>query len=273
MTERIAGISLFSILILLTLLTAARGSLYASRVAVLRALAELLESALLAVALVFLLVRPFLVQSFYIPSGSMHPTLWEGDSILVNKCAYRLHKPERGDILVFRAPREAAPDEKDFIKRLVGLPGDVVAVEAAYVTVGMKTYTGDDIRARVGEPSGLTLTGDAPPLRLTRDQIWLGTHCIGATDFARVVGQPGKRVYIHPGRVLINGQMQMECYVAEDTQYDMAARVVPPNSYFVMGDNRNNSDDSHIWGMLAADRVIGRADYVFWPVSHVKRLQ
>lgn len=273
MTERIAGISLLTVLLLLTILTAFRGVLAASRNAFCRALSELLESVVLAIVLVFLLLRPFVVQSFYIPSGSMHPTLWEGDHILVNKCAYRFHGPRHGDILVFRAPKEAAPDEKEFIKRLVGLPGDSVSVEAGYVTVGLTTYYRDDVRTCLGEPASMLLTGDAPPLRLMHDAIWLGNRRVTPIEFSRAVGKAGQRVYIRPGRVLLNGEMLMESYTAEDTQYGMARRTVPPGCCFVMGDNRNNSEDSHIWGMLPDNRIIGRADYVFWPVAHAKQLE
>src|SRR5205823_6429741 len=90
--------------------------------------AEFLESALIAIVLVFLVIRPFVVQAFYIPSGSMQPTLMVGDRILVNKFIYRIVKPNRGDVVVFVAPHLASTDEKDFIKRIVGLPGDTVQV-------------------------------------------------------------------------------------------------------------------------------------------------
>ena len=278
MTEQLAGISLFAILVVLAILTAMRSVLHASRIAVLRSVAELLESVLLAVVIVFLLVRPFLVQSYFIPSGSMHPTLWEGDHILVNKAVYRFHRPERGDIIVFHAPREVSPDEKEFIKRLIGLPGDLVSIKAAYVTVGATIYTPDNIRACLGQTTGLTTLGsaDPPPLRLTSDDIWLGNRCISQNEFAQIVHKPGQPVFIHPGRVIVNGQMLMESFVVDDVAYDwpspVGVRLVPNNAYFVLGDNRNDSEDSHLWGMLPAERVIGRADCIFWPFPHARRL-
>ena len=275
LTERIAGVSLSSILAVLALMTALRGGLRASRIGFLRPVADLLESAMLAIVLVFLLLRPFVVQSFFIPSGSMHPTLWEGDHILVNKWVYRFNPPQRGDVLVFRAPPQAAPDEKEFIKRLVGIPGDSIEVDAGYVTVGLTTYSHNDIRACLGVDAD-TASSDAPappPLRLTRDALYLGGRRITPQEFALACGRPGQRVHIEPGRVLRNGQVVIECYVAEDTEYDMPPRIVPPGAFFVMGDNRNQSFDSHAWGMLTADRVIGRAECVFWPLSHVKRLE
>ena len=80
----------------------------------------------MAMALVFFIIRPFIVQAFFIPSASMHPTLLEHDHILVNKFIYRFREPKLGDVVVFKSPPEANPDgqERDFIKRVVGIPGD-----------------------------------------------------------------------------------------------------------------------------------------------------
>jgi signal peptidase I len=100
---------------------------------------ELLDSGLIAFVLVFLLIRPFVVLAFYIPSESMVPTLLKGDRILVNKFVYHLNSPRRGDIIVFDAPPQALRrnGRKDFVKRLIGLPGDLIQVKAGdgvYVT-------------------------------------------------------------------------------------------------------------------------------------------
>src|SRR2546428_9441597 len=94
---------------------------------------EFVESFVIAVVIVFLVIRPFLIQAFYIPSRSMTPTLGVNDRVLVNKLCYRFREPARNEIIVFRAPKEAAAsefdgEEKDFIKRVVGLPGDTVEV-------------------------------------------------------------------------------------------------------------------------------------------------
>ena len=99
LTERIAAATLTHIVCVLVVLTLLRGVLVATRNRVCRAGAELCESAIFAIALVFLLIRPFVTQSFFIPSGSMHPTLWENDHILVNKWAYRFATPRRGGIV------------------------------------------------------------------------------------------------------------------------------------------------------------------------------
>ena len=221
------------------------------------------------------MLRPFIVQSFFIPSGSMHPTLWEGDHILVNKWVYRSRIPSRGEVIVFHAPREAASDEKEFIKRLIGLPGDKIEVQAGYVTVGNTVYTRNEIRAALGENLNVNQMSDLanlPPLRLTTDAIWLGEKRYTPPLFAQAVGKPQHPVRIQPGRVMLNDKMLMECYVAEDPAYRFRPMVVPHGQYFVMGDNRNLSSDSHEWGTLPTNRIIGRAECVFWPPSHVKRI-
>ncbi len=87
---------------------------------------EFVDSGLVAVLLVFFILRPFVVQAFYIPSGSMEPTLQAGDRILVSKYIYYLGEPQVGDVVVFEAPPEASTEEKDFIKRVVGVPGDIL---------------------------------------------------------------------------------------------------------------------------------------------------
>jgi signal peptidase I len=100
---------------------------------------EFLDSGLIAFILVFALIRPFVVQSFFVPSESMHPTILTGDRILVNRFIYRLNSPQRGDIVVFQAPPYAlqpGQPQSDFIKRLIGLPGDKIKVrsgEGVYV--------------------------------------------------------------------------------------------------------------------------------------------
>jgi signal peptidase I len=273
LTERIAQVSLPTVLFVLGTLTLLRAALLATRFRPFRALADLIESALLAIGLVFLVLRPFVVQSFFIPSPSMRPTLWEGDHILVNKWSLRKETPKRGDVVVFRAPREADPHEKEFIKRVVGIPGDCIEVRDGSVLVGQTIYTRPEIRAVLGENVSVSdFPANLPPLRLTMNALWLGTRQIAPEEFARLTGQPKAPVTIRPGRVLRNGETLLEGYVAEDPQYAMEARTVPPGQLFVMGDNRNQSHDSHKWGFLPMNRIIGRAEWVFWPPPHAKRI-
>ncbi len=174
--------------------------------------AEMAESALMAIALVYLLIRPFIVQAFFIPSGSMIPTLLERDQILVNKFIYRFTPPKRGDIVVFKCPTYADPDgiEKDYIKRLMGIPGDTIEVKEGVVY-------------RNGKPLKEPYTNQSDP----------------DANF--------------PGEIL----------------YDMPPVKVAKGEFFVMGDNRNNSNDSHRWGQLDRNRVLGKAMVTFWPIGRV----
>jgi signal peptidase I len=206
-------------------------------------MAELLDSGLIAVALVFLLIRPLVVQSFYIPSGSMEPTLMGppkseynqqfghqaaisyrptgGDHILVNKFIYRLSAPERGDIIVFDAPPQALQGRgrSDFVKRLIGLPGDLVQIKK-------------DI--------GVYIDGK---LLQEPDAIPVPHYSWPVDEF----GLPAERPY-----------------------------RVPPRCYFVLGDNRDASYDSHAWFLgdepkpeLETSRVLGKAMLIYWPPHRI----
>jgi signal peptidase I len=184
---------------------------------------ELLDSGLIAFVLVFLLIRPFVVQAFYIPSESMVPTLVPHDRILVNKFVYRLNEPHRGDIIVFDAPKQAlyGDGRKDFVKRLIGLPGDQIRIER-----GDGVYINGQ---RLEEPAGIPRPDYDWPL----------------DDSAAPAAQPYR---------------------------------VPDGCYFVLGDNRNTSNDSHRWkdpdtGQdspdLDARRVLGKAMVIFWPPTRI----
>lgn len=205
---------------------------------------ELLDSGLIAFVLVFLLIRPFIVQAFYIPSASMEPTLmgpWEqpsssnhyagrtdllsrqGDRILVNKFIYRINPPRRGDIVVFQAPPQAVQGngKKDYVKRLIGLPGDVIRIKR-----GDGVYVNG---RRFEDPTGVPRP----------DYDW------PVDDYSLPI-QEGYRV--------------------------------PESCCFVLGDNRNNSNDSHRWTdpvtgeprpVVEQWRLLGKAVVVFWPPTRI----
>ena len=141
-------------------------------------------------------VRTYVAQMFYIPSGSMLPTLHVGDRIVVDKLSYRLHGIRRGDVVVFRRPPLEQAAYSDLVKRVIGLPGDTVA------SVGGRVYI------------------DGKPL----DETWL-PHA-GAGDLAEPLPQPFS--LNHPF-------------------------TVPAGEYFVMGDNRTDSEDSRYFGPIGGD--------------------
>jgi signal peptidase I len=187
----------------------------------LSALRELPVLIVLAFALA-ILIKTFVVQAFFIPSGSMEPTLEPGDRVLVLKV---LDEPSRGDVVVFADPLD-----------------------------------------RPGEDRGL-VGGFAHWLSET-----LGFARPEHEDFIkRVIGLPGEVVELRNGRLFVNGRRVPEPYLAgrADTR-DYGPVEVPPDSLFVLGDNRLNSNDSRFGlGFVPMDKVIGRAFVIVWPPSRV----
>lgn len=155
-----------------------------------------------AVVLTFIL-RSFVVEARQIPSGSMIPTLQIGDRLLVDKITYKFGELHRKDIIVFAPPPEAQVGEQknDYIKRIIGLPGD--------------------------------------------------------------------EIQVNNGKVYLNGKELVEPYINQPPTYNYGPSIVPEGELFVMGDNRNNSFDSHAWGFLPQNNVKGRAFFRFWPPNRM----
>ncbi len=196
------------------------------------AILEIVDSLLVAVLLVFLILRPFVVQAFYIPSGSMIPTLEINDRILVNKFIYFFVPPHRGDIVVFVSPPQADLEQKDFIKRVVGLEGDRLAVRDGYLWRNGEKV----VEPYLADPMLYTFPG--PP------------------DLGSVTNG-GNFVY------------RTRSFEFEITNGEY---VVPPGHIFVMGDNRNLSNDGHVWGPLPRQNVLGKAFCIFFPPGRVRLL-
>jgi len=186
------------------------------------------------VILVVLLLRSFVVEPFRIPSGSMMPTLLDGDFILVNKFDYGLRlpvvhtkilgvgEPQRGDVAVFRWPKDPS---KDFIKRVVGLPGDTVTVHGNELVVN-----GKRIRHRYLGP-------------------YLG---------------PGSSSLFNPGLYRETlGSHTHDILLMKQVPVPNGTYHVPKGHYFVMGDNRDDSDDSRMWGFVPERNLVGKA-FLIW---------
>jgi signal peptidase I len=174
--------------------------------------------AIVIAVLLALVIRTLVVQAFTIPSGSMMDTLLVGDYILVNKFLYGpevplverrlpgLREPERGDIVVFKYPQD---ETRDFIKRIVGAPGDVVQVR------GQEVYVN-----------------------------------------GRLLDEP----YMKATNSLPHGGGETYCAYA----YGCEPLTIPAGAYFVMGDNRDNSQDSRYWGFVHRDKIRGKAFLIYW---------
>lgn len=158
-----------------------------------RFLIDLLETFVLA-ALLFVAINAISAR-IRVDGYSMEPSLHNGEFVLVNKLAYQFGEPSTGDVIVFHFPRDP---EQEYIKRIIGLPGD--------------------------------------------------------------------HVQVMNGLVFVNGEALVENYIASEPNYQIEW-TVPENSLFVLGDNRNNSNDSHKWGPVPMDYVVGKAVFIYWPLT------
>ncbi|MDD5273066.1 MAG: signal peptidase I [Methylovulum sp.] len=187
------------------------------------------------ILLIVLLLRSFLAEPFRIPSGSMMPTLLVGDFILVNKFTYgirlpvintkiiELNEPNRGDIVVFRYPKDPTID---FIKRVIGVPGDKIAYENKRLTVN-------------GE-----LVNQVP---LGRYQgVGQGADMTGAQQLLESLAGVDHSILVRDGIVSMEGVYE-----------------VPKGHYFVMGDNRDNSHDGRYWGFVPEENLVGKAFFIW----------
>lgn len=156
---------------------------------------EIVEIVVLTV-LIFFLVR-LVVQTYRVDGQSMEPSLKMNEYALINKVAYTFKAPERGDVIVFHYPRNTSVD---YIKRIIGLPGDTVRIDSTHVWVNDKLL---NEKAYISSPSN---------------------------PFAKIW-------------------------------------KVPPNQYFVLGDNRPVSDDSRYWDFVPKEDIVGKASLVYWPVN------
>jgi signal peptidase I len=189
-------------------------------------LRELLD-ALIVTGLVALFLVTFVIRTFYIPSVSMVPTLQVRDVLLVDEVAYRFGRPHDGDIAVFLPPIPSGG--KDFIKRIVGVPGDAIKIRDGAV------YRNG---TRLREPYE-----NEPP-----------NYDLAIADYAIVVN--GKPLSPKSADVPPRASWQ-------------AADRIPDGFYFVLGDNRNYSDDSHVWGFVRARSFAGRAFAIIWPTDRL----
>lgn len=163
--------------------------------------------ALLIAAVLVILIRWLVFASFIVEGPSMEPNFYTGERLIVNKVIYHIRKPERGEVVVFHAT-----EDKDYIKRVIALPGETVKIEEDKVFVDGKELDEPYIRDVVEE--------------YKKNNVYYNTN------FNEV--------------------------------------KVPEDTVFVMGDNRRNSTDSRMLGPIADDKIIGRADVIFWPFNKIQ---
>lgn len=169
-------------------------------------LLEIIRFTIIAIIIV-IPIRMFIAQPFIVSGASMETTFHNGEYLIVDQVSYYLHAPARGDVVIFRYPRDPS---KYFIKRIIGVPGDTISIDGNVVTVKNAEY-----------PDGIILN---------------------------------------------------ETYIAEMTPGAPIKEVLGDREYFVMGDNRDHSSDSRVWGVVSEDRIVGRAFLRLFPPTAIDYL-
>lgn len=211
------------------------------------------------VILAVFLLRSFLVEPFKIPSGSMIPTLHVGDFILVNKYDYGIRlpilnrkiidigTPQRGDVMVFRYPENPS---LDYIKRVVGLPGDKISYQN----------------------KRLTINGQEVPEKKISDYL-NADHLYYTPRYIETLGRVQHQILIEPEAPSFVSQVS-DFPFRNNCHYNSegVSCEVPPGHYFVMGDNRDNSMDSRFWGFVPDRNIVGKAFFIWFNFSDLKRI-
>jgi signal peptidase I len=240
---------------------------------------EFADAIIYAGVFVFMVIRPFCVQAFLIPSGSMVQTLQVNDFIVANKAIYRYTDPKVGDIVVFRPPKAAVMPNQldsqgevnvDFIKRLAGGPGDTVEIK-------------DNVLFRNGKPvdepykaftNAARSPGSEEPdifTNMTPDEI--NSHFKQGFKLVNYKGKPWV-VDFEDGHIKYDDQMRDFAPKNDEMAKELTdapPMKIPDGYYLFIGDNRFWSFDGRYWGLVPREQIIGRAEFIWLPFSHIGR--
>jgi signal peptidase I len=211
------------------------------------------------IAMVFFL-RSFLYEPFKIPSGSMLPTLFVGDLILVNKYTYgirlpiinkkviEINQPQRGDVMVFRYPENPS---LDYIKRVVGVPGDKIEYKNKRLTINGKALSYEN------SPDFLQEGDSLQYLNQFQENLTGVQH--------QILNDEQRPMYVQGPHQFPNRNL---------CEYDEQGFTctVPAGQYFMMGDNRDNSEDSRYWGFVPDANIVGKAFFIWMNFAHPSRI-
>ena len=211
--------------------------------------------AIIIAILLALFIRTFIIQAFKIPSGSMKPTLLVGDHLLVNKFIYGIRipfldkyliqfkKPERGDVVVFKFPKD---ESLDFIKRVIGVEGDTIQIKDKQLYVNNKKVKEQLLDEKIKNQ----LFG-----KYNDDEI------TNADAYEETIGNRKHIILYQPALEKLE----------KNKNDNFGPVTVPADSIFVMGDNRDNSEDSRYWGYVKLEKIKGEALIIYWSWPHWKR--
>lgn len=215
------------------------------------------------IILIVFSLRSFVIEPFKIPSGSMIPTLLVGDFILVNKYIYGIrlpiinkkildiNEPQRGDVLVFRYPENPSID---YIKRIVGLPGDIITYHNKQLIIN-------------GESVKTDYEGDFK-------YVESGLGYIYSDRFAEYLNGEKHSILIHQNIEGIQFPSVRQFRFRENCKYRRTGFTceVPEGNYFTLGDNRDSSSDSRYWGFVPEENIVGKAFMIWWNFGDLSRV-
>lgn len=212
------------------------------------------DSIIYAGGIVFLLIRPFAVQTFYIPSPSMETTLMTKDYIIANKYVYRFNEPKSGDIAVFRPPARAIPPGQgmqDYIKRVIGTPGQVIEIRQGHLYRDGKLVDEPYVKLGISRHDFKLVNDNGNYIPCTWELGGSINSSITARDYA--------------------------VYADDQERQERLAKLppvaVPPGYVLMMGDNRNASFDGRFWGLVERRSIIGKAEFIWLPLNRIGRPQ
>jgi len=215
------------------------------------------------VILAVFLLRSFLVEPFKIPSGSMIPTLQVGDFILVNKFTFgirlpvvnrkiiEVNAPTRGEVMVFRYPEDPSVN---YIKRVVGVPGDVIEYRGKQLTV-------NGVVQQQQHDSEYNYVGN-------------GSAFVHTERYAENLDGHAHAILVNPDKPLLYVEAVADFPHRENCSYTekLVRCTVPPGNYFMMGDNRDDSRDSRYWGFVPDNMIVGKAFAIWMNFGDLKRI-